>query len=229
MSTDSIHHSHSFENEKIHYYKSIFLLGLTCLYACSTPLKTPENYTEIKNKAPIYPDYKDIVVPPNIAPLNFILKDTLSTEAVALLEGNDGTKLTAGGKDVIRMDTTEWRALLQANQGKDIKVYIFAHHKDGWKRYAPHTITVAEEEIDPFLSYRLIEPGYELYRQIGLYQRNLTNWTQAAIYENNREFNDSVNHCVNCHNYQNYSTKKMLFHVRSNFGGTMIVEDGKPH
>ena len=36
-----------------------------------------------------------------------------------------------------------------------------------------------------FLTYRLIEPSYELYRQLGLYERNLTNFDEHPIYENN--------------------------------------------
>ena len=100
-------------------------------------------------------------------------------------------------------------------------------HRDGqWLEHPAYQLHVAEP-IDEYLSYRLIEPSYELYRQMGLYQRNLTNFTQTPIYENNRSYDSLQNHCVNCHNYQAYTTKRMLFHVRSAHGGTIIVENGK--
>ena len=94
-------------------------------------------------------------------------------------------------------------------------------------KFPEYAITVAQEEIDPYLSYRLIEPSYELYRQLGIYQRNLTNFTEKPIYENNRTYDADNNHCVNCHNYQNYSTEHMLFHVRANHGGTIFIDNGK--
>ena len=47
------------------------------------------------------------------------------------------------------------------------------------------------------------------------------------IYENNRVDDPNINHCANCHNYQNYGGKNMLFHVRAKMGGTVIAKDGK--
>lgn len=189
----------------------------------------PIQFTEADSVAPLYPDYTDIVVPPNIAPLNFALLAGEATEVVAEFQGNrEGRLVAGGGKDLkVDIDSTEWRTLLTQNRGSDIRVSVYAHLGNGWVKFKPHTLTVAEEEIDPYLSYRLIEPGYELYRQVGLYQRNLTNFDERPIYENNRAFEDEHNHCVNCHNYQNYSTRNMLFHVRANHGGTVIVRDGK--
>ena len=89
-------------------------------------------------------------------------------------------------------------------------------------RYPDFNMHVAQEPIDRYVSYRLIEPGYELYRQMGLYQRDMQSFEVKTIYENNRVHDLDDNHCVNCHNYQNYSAENMLFHVRSAHGGTII-------
>ncbi len=207
----------------------VALLGVCLMQACQQkPAEIPAEYTELNTPANIYPDYRDIVIPPNIAPLNFMVQDTAATAFVAQLQAN-GTEWTLGASEngTITMDTAEWKSMLKANVGKDIRVHIYAQYADGWKRYKEHKMTVAEEEIDPYLSYRLIEPGYELYRQLGLYQRNLTNWDVKPIYENNREYDDDHNHCINCHNFQNYSTRNMLFHIRAMHGGTVIIRDGK--
>ena len=204
----------------------LYAVGLFfALTACKQrEAKLPVSFEETKQQAVIYPDYKDVVIPPNIAPLNFIVKDSALTSVVAHFHGQNAELLAAGGKDgKVKMDTTQWRTLLQACRGADIKVDIYAEKAEQWIHYPSYKLTVAEEEIDDYLSYRLIEPGYELYRQLGLYQRNLTNWHVRTIYENNRNFKDADNHCVNCHNYRDYGTDDMLFHVRASHGGTIII------
>lgn len=197
-------------------------VALVAIVSCGhKTYDVPSQYTQVKEQAPIFPDYRDIVVPQNIAPLNFMIEG--AEGLVVVMEGNKGVNLEVSGEDRIDMDSTLWRQLLTSNQ--EIKVSVYANMQ-GWKRYAQHTITVAEE-IDPFLSYRLIEPGYELYRQLGLYQRNMENFAEEVIYENNRTYENDHNHCVNCHNFQNYSTDHMLFHVRAKHGGTIMIDGDK--
>ena len=207
------------------------LLLMAMTVACGHKAQLPAQATPIETQANIFPDYRDIVIPPNIAPLNFTVQDSGAVAAVAQLSGADGQEVLAeaDGNLTVRIDSTAWRSLVQACKGKDISVTVYVQNAQGWVRHKPHTLTVASEDIDPYLSYRLIEPGYELYRQLGIYQRNLTNWEERAVYENNRSYEEDENHCINCHNYRNQSTRDMLFHVRSNHGGTIIVQGGKAH
>lgn len=200
--------------------KLLYILFLAAMVACTRSYDVPAVYADVKDQAPVFPDYKDIVVPVNIAPLNFMLKG--AEGLVVVYEGENGNSLTTSGEDRIDMDSVEWRCLLKGEFGKEIKVTVYAN-LGGWKRYAAHSIWV-NEPIDPYLSYRLIEPGYELYRQLGIYQRCLENFVQVPVYENNRSYEDENNHCVNCHNYKNYDSEQMLFHVRAKHGGTVIVE-----
>lgn len=205
----------------------IFYILLTSVLMISCGQKSydvPTVFEESGKQADIYPDYKDIVVPENIAPLNFMVE---GVEGIAVtLEGKNGKVLTTSGADRIDMDTTEWRNLLKENAGGKIKVTVYTMEDEKWQKHTPHNLTVAEP-IDPYLSYRLIEPGYELYRQLGIYQRCLENFKQKPIYENNRTYEDENNHCINCHNFQNYSTDRMLFHVRANHGGTIMINGDK--
>lgn len=213
----------------------LYLILLALLMAsCSKTAVLPTQFNQVSQQADIYPDYKDIVVPANIAPLNFQVRDAEATEFVVEIAApkSEPILVAAEADGIVQIDTLAWRQLLlsmskqQAAEPCQATVRIFAHHPSGWVAYKAHTLSVAED-IDPYLSYRLIEPGYELYRQIGLYQRNLTSWDVHVIYENTRAFDEEHNHCINCHNYQDYSTKEMLFHVRANHGGTIIVQDGK--
>ena len=201
------------------------------LVACGKPAaQVPAQYAQLEERADIYPDYTDIVVPPNIAPLNFMVRDTLADAFVAHLQGKGTDLLASAGEDgIIQMNMSEWKRLLADSKGSDIRVSVYAKRGEKWFCYKPYTLSVAEEPIDAFLSYRLIQPSYELYRQLGIYQRNLTNWDVHTIYENNREFENSVNHCINCHNYRCNSSSDMMFHVRANHGGTVIVQNGKAH
>jgi len=207
-------------------YTFIILSALSLACCNSRPTTVPTTFAESNDSVVIYPDYRDITIPPNIAPLNFMVVDESASEFVVKM-GDLVCGATADGK--LDIDTTAWRSLLAQYTGKDLEVHIYAHRPSGWIHPQPLRWHVAEEPIDSFLSYRLIEPGYELYRQLGLYQRNLTNFTENVIYENNREYDEENNHCVNCHNYQNYSTDHMLFHVRASHGGTIIIDGTEAH
>ena len=210
----------------VSYLFSILLSVLTgILTACSSTTDEPTDFTEVGQPASIYPDYKDIVIPPNIAPLNFLVR-TPGEKFVVVLTSSEEQKLSASAShgSTVQFNAEQWKSLLAASRGKDIQVQVYTYTEKRWIRLQPFTWHVAEEEIDPFVSYRLIEPGYSYYRQLGLYQRNLTNFQEEVIYENNRTFDYEDNHCINCHNYQNYSTQKMLFHVRTNHSGTIITQ-----
>lgn len=203
------------------------LASVVLFSACGADVSIPQDASPLNEEAKIYPDYKNITLPPNIAPLNFQIK-TGGSEFVARIGNGDSELVAAAGKDgVVKLDSTEWRSLLNENKGRDLSVSLYAKKDGQWLKYPDYTLSVAKEQVDPYLSYRLIEPGYELYRQVGLYQRNLSDFEQRPIYENNRSYDSVNNHCVNCHNFQNYDTKRMMFHVRAKHGGTIIADNGK--
>ena len=208
---------------------SLLALSLVLLASCQKQAAVPTESTPTTEVANIYPDYRNIVIPPNIAPLNFQIKSA-GTAFVASVSGAKGTSLvTAAGADgKIMMDPKAWSALLEANKGDSLHVSLYAQQSDGrWLSYPRYTLHIAPEPIDRYLSYRLIEPGYELYRQLGLYQRDLQTFDEHTIYENNRSFSEKENHCINCHNYQAYDTRRMLFHVRATHGGTVVTDGEK--
>ncbi len=207
----------------------IFVALLLLSSACRRNATLPADFTATTDSVSIWPDYRDIVIPSNIAPLNFMVKSPGKAFAVNV-EGKNGTPLiaAAAADGKVELDSAAWRKLLIDNRGSDLAVTVYAQQEDGkWLCHPAYSLTVAEEDIDPYLSYRLIEPGFVLYRQLGLYQRNLTNFDVHTIYENNRTFDGENNHCINCHNYQNYDTERMLFHVRASHGGTVITEGDK--
>lgn len=205
----------------------VWALAAFLLMACTSKTEIPAVYTDTEQPVSVYPDYKDIVIPPNIAPLNFLVRSP-GKEFVAVLEGDKGLlAATSRNGSTICFEQQAWQEFVGRHKGESLKITVYAHTGKGWVRYPSYPIRVADEDIDPYVSYRLIEPGYSLYRQLGLYQRNLTGFEEQPIYENNRTFDFKENHCVNCHNYQNYSTRNMLFHVRTNHRGTVIARGDK--
>ena len=72
----------------------------------------------------------------------------------------------------------------------------------------------------PHSPYRLIEPGYELWNRMGIYQRNLENYTENAIIENKM----SGNNCMNCHSFCMQNPEKMLFHMRETYSCTLLID-----
>ena len=180
--------------------------GLFMLCACSPRAEIPENAQPVNEEAPIYPDYKDIVIPVNIAPLNLIAQAE-GDQYVISVEGEKGRALlaAAGKKGKLQFDESSWHTLLKENAGGNLQVTLYVRNNGNWVKYPTYLLTIASEEIDPYLNYRLIEPGYELYRQMGIYERNLTNFKEIPVYENGA--GGDFNHCVNCHNFQqNYHT-----------------------
>ena len=115
-----------------------------------TSYDVPASFEVRDIQAEIYPDYKDIVVPENIAPLNFMIEG--AEGMVVTLQGNDGKDMTVSGADRIDMDSAEWRNLLKGNLGKEIKVTVYTMENQKWYKHKEHGIKVAES-IDPYLSY----------------------------------------------------------------------------
>ncbi|MBQ2121515.1 MAG: hypothetical protein II199_03365, partial [Bacteroidaceae bacterium] len=210
---------------KIHL---LFAAALITLFtACGVNVERPTDFTNVNEAANIYPDYRNITIPCNIAPLNVQVKSDAKAYFASIACGNQEVTAGAGEDGKLFFDEAAWKELLTASKGKQLKVNIYAETEGGWVKHPEYTIDVAQEDIDPFLTYRLIEPSYELYRQLGIYQRNVTNFDEKVVYENNPEYNSEDNHCINCHNFQNYSTDNMLFHVRAGHGGTVFIQNGK--
>lgn len=205
----------------------LFLVVMLVLTSCRKNYEVPAEASPLSEKLSLYPDYTSIVIPPNIAPLNFIVRGE-GTGFVVCMHGKASDLVAGAGRDgKVAFDADEWKRFLSENKGRNVEVTVYVERDGRWFAYPKYPLCVAPEPIDRYVSYRLIEPGFEIYRQIGLYQRDVTTFDVQTIYENNRKYKTKVNHCVNCHNYQNYSTKRMLFHVRSNMGGTLIAENGK--
>ncbi len=205
--------------------KKIFLLCIcaSCLLiGCSGP-SVPDNATSVNSMPAIYPDYTEVTVPINLCAPNFMIKG--ANEVVARLSfGN--LKYVYGEDNKVVIDEEDWRELCQAAKGKAVSVEVFSNNGNEWTAYKPFNIYIAPESIDSFISYRLIQPSYVAYEDLQIAQRDLTSYDESVIYANSMVQTEASGQCINCHSYQNYSTSRMMFHMRQNYGGTMIVDNG---
>ena len=183
----------------------------------------PQNYKDADQLPAIYPDYTNVTVPINIAPLTFQI-DGKADEVVARLTA--GTEEVICGGDKIQPDADDWQRLKEAAKGNAIKVEVYAEENDSWTRYKSFDIFVSPDSIDSYISYRLIPPSYVTYEELTINQRCLENYDESVIYDNLLCSEGAQGQCINCHNYQQYNPNRMQFHARHNMGGTIIAYDG---
>lgn len=201
------------------------LLLLLLVTSCSKHPSLPTSFTEVNETPHIYPDYVDVVVPPNIAPLNFLVDDVEDVVAEFQVQNS---KLNFGGSDnKVQIDEKEWHELLAEAKGKSLSVRVYTKKDGKWLAYKPFSIDVAEEDIDPYVSFRVLPPTFVGYDELSIRQRNLTNFEETTIYNNRQISHGLEGQCINCHSYQNYGTSNMMFHTRMQNPGTMIVSDGE--
>ena len=199
---------------------------LTVLLFSACGPQLPENYTTSGKQPDIYPDYKGVTVPVNMAPLTFEMAQE-AEEMVARFTVN-GEELLCGGNKV-QPSHDDWQGLVAQAAGKSIEVEVYARRDGQWTKYKPFKIFVSKDSIDPYLSYRLISPSYVSYEELTISQRCLENYDESVIYDNIlcSEEGAGKGQCINCHNYQQYNPARMQFHARQNQGGTVIACDGQ--
>ncbi len=195
---------------------SILLLGIL-LTACAD--RVAKDTTD--RQPEIFPDYRGVTIPRGIAPLNFGMSDARHIR-VEVRVPQHGTTLTATGEGHIEMDIKEWHSLLDTADSLHVTVSAWSEaHPDGIT-YAPFTVYVSSDSIDPWIMYRLIPPGYEGWNEMGIYQRNLGTFEERTITDNK----DNGRGCINCHAARQGNPDHLMFHTRGENVGTIILRNG---
>ena len=212
----------------IYSYCQFLVVAMMLLASCVSHPDVPSSSKEARCLPAIFPVLCNVTVPYNIAPLNFMLPADEYEVCVARFTMPDGQQQTYGHGVKVQIPESEWHDMLNAAKGKSIKVEVWGQKENEWLSFNPFEIHVAEEPIDDYISYRLIEPSYVAWSFMEIAQRNLTSFEESQIFNNEITMNDrKIGQCINCHSYQNYKTDNMLFHVRLSNAGTVIVNDGK--
>lgn len=171
------------------------------------------------------PDYSGIIVPPNIAPLNFSIREE-GTRFLVRVASEAGAPLEIVSRSPkISIPAGRWQALLNVNRGQDLRFDIYVEQGNQWRRYRTIVNRIAEQEIDAYLAYRLIHPVHNKWREVAVYQRDLTTFRESVVLDGT-SFGTG---CVNCHSFANNDPGRMLIGVRSEeFGhGAILVNEGQ--
>ncbi len=197
--------------------REYLLLTVLFLVGCSDSVQVAGEIDEVPS---IFPDYVDVTIPENISPLNFKLEKNDYPASCLLLE-SDGRKVQIKGRNgSFDIPVSKWERLLKHAKGKDLQVTVCIKNEGMWLSYKPFFWHVAPDPSDPYIAYRLIEPGYALWNEMGIYQRNIENYKQSAVIENKM----TEGNCMNCHSFCNGEPDKMLFHMRKTYPGTYVIE-----
>ena len=184
------------------------------------------DFEQIDREARIHQDYSSIVIPANISAMNFAVREDGELYCVRIrsCKGDEIEVFSKTGNIVI--GEAQWSSLLNQNRGEKLEIDVFCKGKDGkWRRYEAIRNTIAAEEIDGYIVYRKIHPGYRTWRDVGIYQRELGSYAESVVLDNSY-FKGG---CVNCHAFCNNKTDKMLVGLRSGIYGSneLIVIDDK--
>ena len=194
---------------------SFIIYHLSFSMACS---HAPKDVVELDTLPPIYPDYCNVTIPENIAPLNFLLR--ADCEAIEVKAGE--LVLNASGNEAV-FDIDDWKTLIQQSSGKEIEVTITALVNGTWKQYKSFRWQVVGDRVDPYLTYRLIEPDYEIWNHVQIQQRCVENFEVNAL----GHYEQLENRCMNCHTYANQNPRLSMMYVRGPGGGAILNSNGE--
>lgn len=195
----------------------LFALASTLFGACTAREQVAE---PLGRDAVVCPDYAEVTLPINIAAPTFVLADSLMLQDAQAVfsSGNATVVVAADGEEGFCIDADDWHSLVRESGAVSVRIQ---GTKDGkWVEYNAFNIYISPDSIDSYLAYRLIEPGYEQWNEMGIYQRNLETYDEEAILTN-KQTNGG---CMNCHTFHQYDPAKMLFHLRKDYAGTYFVD-----
>jgi hypothetical protein len=171
----------------------------------------------------IYPDYTEVTIPTDIAPLNFSMADDEVTTIDVTVKGAKGGELHTNGA-FADFDIDGWHELLEQNKGGQLTVSVYAEKGGQWTAYRDFTIFVSNYPLDEWgITYRRIPPSYQIYSKMGLYQRCLSTFEEKAMLVNT-QINGM---CINCHTPNKTNPDQYVFHARGANGATIIHRNGK--
>lgn len=198
-------------------FKLIILLFAVSTISCSRN-SVPDNAQQLNVLPQIFPDYTNVAVPYNIAPPNFKVEEDGSAYLISISGKNGKTLVCKSNNGVADIPIKKWKKIADENKGEELKVHVAVEKNGIWEKYKAFGIYVAPHPIDSHLSYRLINVGYILWKKMGLYQRDITGFTERPIMLNR----NSEGNCMNCHSYSNYNPAFFSFHMRGKHSGTII-------
>ena len=198
----------------------ITICSIAILLGCSS---VPKEYSPSSERLKIYPDYSEIVIPPNIAPLNFKIENA-ENHYLVRLSNSKGRSLSLKANDgKVIIPKSKWKRLLDEDKGGKLLYQVYCKkNNQSWEKFEDFSNSIAKEDIDGYVAFRKITQVHILWKKMGIYQRSLENFRERPIMTNDLT---DVN-CMNCHTFNQGNPDEVMFHMRAKYGGTFI-QSGK--
>lgn len=206
--------------ERIKRY-TIIVAVLALLTACT---ESVTDAVKVDRLPKIYPDYTGVTIPAGIAPLDFNVEENGTEKVDVTVRGSRGGEMHTQG-EWAEWDIDEWHQLTKDNIGGKLTVTVCDKNGEGqWRQYRTFDIFVSKYSLDDYgLTYRRIQPGYEVGGNIGIYQRDIHTFDEEAMMTETA----LPGRCFNCHTPNRTNPKQLTLQVRGEGGGTLVQKDGK--
>ena len=166
------------------------------------------------------PDYTSLIIPYNIAPLNFRILNKGDRFVAEISNSQNKSINIRGRKGNIVIPLKSWRRLVDKDRGGALTIRIYRKNKGNrWEALAPVRNEISGDKIDPYIAFRKIPPANIRWGEMGIYQRSLENFQERPIMVNTI----SDNNCMNCHTFNAGNPDQMLMHMRGPYGGTLLT------
>lgn len=189
----------------------LVVLALALLTGCqSSPVVPDANVCS--------PDYAGVTVPPNIAPLNFCLDGAALRSARVRVEGEETSLNVKARGGRVMFPERRWHRLLEAEKGHTLQVTVQGKGETG----CSFAFDVSEDPIDGYVTYRLIDPSFEVWHKVEIRERDLTGFDERVL----SDWKHTDNSCMNCHTHGSARGDLSFFHLRGADGGTILNRNG---
>lgn len=175
----------------VHLFKNSCLI-LAVAAVLSVSCGRPSAFDTRDEYPPVFPDYVGVTVPECMARLTFRMADGRRFKESREIK-----------------DGVEWITVSAWNKGDARGV-----------SYKPFPVYRSKDPIDPYIVYRLIEPGYQSWHYITITQRELASYKETDIVTS--EANNQG--CLNCHTFHTGDPSRMILHARGPGGGTLFID-----
>ena len=159
----------------IHIYILITALFVSCTESIS-------NVEKVDRLPDIYPDYIGVTIPAGIAPMDFNVEENGCEKVDVIAKGSKQGEMHIQG-EWAEWDIDEWHTLTRQNIGGSIDFTVRVKTDEGkWKEFRTFKMFVSHYPLDDYgITYRRIQPGYEVGGNIGIYQRDIHSFEETAI------------------------------------------------
>ena len=213
------------KKHKIAFICLTLMIAVAVVYKINNVTHAIARYKDTGRTPSIYPDYTQILIPPNIAPLNFVVNEKASEYLIKIYTDNDPGISVHSKTPAIKIPLENWRKLLASNNNAKLFLDVYTKNPDGdWLRYSPITNTIAGDAIDQYLVYRKMTPSSFFPKEMLIQQRDLASYKEKSVL-NNASYDKG---CVNCHTFLNKSPEYFTLGIRSlKYGmGTLLIDGG---